>query len=344
VRVLVTGGGGFLGRAICAQLAESGYAVRTLNRSHPPPEFRGDAVTGDVRRRGDVDAAVEGCEAVIHCAARAGVWGCPAEYHQTNVVGTENVLAACTRHGVSRLVYTSSPSVVHNGADLEGVDESAPYATRFLAPYPKTKAIAEWLVLAANSPRLATVALRPHLIWGPGDPHFLPRFIDAARRGRLRLIGDASQRVDTVYVDNAAEAHVLALQRLTPGAPIAGRAYFITQGDPRPIGETINLLLAAAGLPAETRHVPEWPAWLLARTAEFVFRLARSRSEPPLTRFLFEQLTTAHWFDITAARRDLGYHPSVSTPQGLELLSAHLGKRDIPTAIGESQAKESPRE
>jgi nucleoside-diphosphate-sugar epimerase len=127
-----------------------------------------------------------------------------------------------------------------------------------------------------------------------------------------------------VYVDNAAEAHLLALERLMPGARIAGRAYFITQGDPRPIGETINLWLAAAGLPAETRRVPARPAWLLARTAEFAYRLARSRSEPPLTRFLVQQLTTAHWFDISAARRDMGYCARVSTPEGLELLSAHL--------------------
>jgi 2-alkyl-3-oxoalkanoate reductase len=324
VRILVTGASGFVGGAVAQRLAQAGHRVRTLSRRrHDPP---GRAMLGDIRRPADVDAAVRGCDAVVHCAAKAGHWGPPREYHETNVVGTEHVIAACVRHGVSRLVFTSSPSVVHAGADLAGVDESTPYATSFPAPYPQTKAIAERLVLAANAAGLATVALRPHLVWGPADPHFLPRLIRRARQGRLRLIGAASWLVDTVYVDNAAEAHRLAVERLSAGSPPAGRAYFITQDDPRPIGETINGWLAAAGLPAESRHIPVRLARLVARSAELTYRVGRVRAEPPLTRFVVEQLTTAHWFDISAARRDLGYRPEVSTAEGLARLRAHLAR------------------
>lgn len=328
MRVLVTGGTGFLGRAVSRRLVESGHTVRALSRSaHQAPPAPGvTPVTGDIRRRADVEAAVRGCDAVVHCAGKAGAWGRRAEYWATNVDGTRNVLAACTRFGVPWLVHTSSPSVVHRGEDLAGADESAPYATRFLAPYPESKTAAERLVLAANAPHLATVALRPHVIWGPGDPHFVPRLVARARAGQLRLIGNAGWLVDNVYLDNAAEAHVLALHRLAEGAAVAGRAYFITQDDPRPIGETINMWLGAAGLPPVTRRIPVRLARRLAGAMELAYRLAPSRAEPPLTRFLVQQLTTAHWFDISAARRDLGYHPTVSTSEGVEALRAHLSR------------------
>jgi nucleoside-diphosphate-sugar epimerase len=320
--VLVTGGGGFLGGAVCARLVQAGHEVRRLSRR--PLPGAGAVLLGDLRTAGDVAAAVAGCDAVVHCAAKAGYWGSRAEFYDTNVRGTEHVVDACLRHGVDRLVYTSSPSVVHSGTDLAGVDESVPYATHFCSPYPETKAIAEALVLSASSSRLATVALRPHLVWGPGDPHFVPRLVARARQGRLRLIGTGEKQVDTVYVDNAADAHRSALERLAPGAPIAGRAYFITQGEPRSVRETIAMWLDAAGLPAENREIPERPARVLAGALERVWRLGRIPGEPPLTRFLVEQLSTAHWFDLTAARRDLDYSPRISTEHGLQLLRAGL--------------------
>jgi nucleoside-diphosphate-sugar epimerase len=182
-------------------------------------------------------------------------------------------------------------------------------------------------VLAANSPQLATVALRPHLIWGPGDPHLLPRILDRSRKGRLRHIGDTSKKIDTVYVDNAAEAHVLALDRLEPGSPIAGKAYFITQGEPINQDAMINALLKAAGLPPEERRISVDFARFVGTNLERVWKLLRLKSEPPLTRFMVEQMSTAHWFNIAAARRDLGYAPRVSTNEGLARVGEQLARQ-----------------
>jgi nucleoside-diphosphate-sugar epimerase len=331
VKVLVTGGGGFLGQAVCRLLAARGEHVSALNRRRYPA-LAGLGVVqhiADVRDPDGVRAAVAGCDAVVHCAALAGLWGPAAAYRSVNVRGTANVIDACLRAGVPRLVHTSSPSVVHDGRDLEGVDESAPHARRFLASYPASKAIAERLVLAADGDRLATVALRPHLIWGPGDPHFLPRFAARARRGRLVLPHAPGKRIDTVYVDNAARAHLLALDALAPGSPAAGRAYFITQDEPVTVTRWVNALLDAAGLPPVTRHVPARLARLGAAAVEYGYRLARVRAQPPLTRLAAVQATTSHWFDISAARRDLGYEPRISMADGLARLAAHLSENPV---------------
>lgn len=328
MKVLVTGGSGFLGLAVCRRLAARGDTVHTLQR-HRRPELDALGVIqhlADVRDAEAVREAAGGCEAVVHCAAKAGAYGPERDYREINVDGTRNVVDACARTG-ARLVHTSSPSVVHDGRDLDGVDESAPYAVRFRAPYPRSKAAAERLVLAAAD-RVPVVALRPHLIWGPGDPHFLPRLV-AARR-RLWLPGLTDKIVDTVYVDNAADAHVLALDRLGPGSPLRGRAYFVAQGEPWGFGVWVNALLAAAGEPPVRRRLPARPVWLAAALLEGGCRLAGvvgRRLEPPLTRFLVEQASTAHWFDISAARRDLGYAPKVSTAQGLARLTEHLSAR-----------------
>ncbi|SHF08110.1 NAD-dependent epimerase/dehydratase family protein [Streptoalloteichus hindustanus] len=327
MKVLVTGGGGFLGSVVCRQLTERGHTVRALHRNHYPhlDEWRVEQHLGDVRSGDATDRAVDGCDAVIHCAAKAGFWGPPAEYHDINVGGTENVLSACARHGIRWLVHTSSFCVVQDGGDLEGVDESVPYTQRFLAAYQHSKTVAEQRVLAANSPRLATIALRPHVIWGPGDPHFAPRILALARRGRLRVLGRSPKKIDSVYVDNAAEAHVLALDRLQVDRKlVAGKSYFITQGEPFPTDVTLNALLVAAGLEPEKRRLPVGLARVLGAALEFTYRLARVRSEPLLTRFLVNELSTAHWFDISAARRDLGYEPRVSAVEGLLRLSHHL--------------------
>ena len=334
MRVLVTGGGGFLGQAVCAQLVQRGHTVRACQRgTHPALMTLGvEQCPADLRDPDAVERAVRGQDAVVHCAAKAGVWGPAGEYFDINLKGTANVVAACRRQDVGSLVYCSSPAVVHTGSDLEGADESLPYAVRFLSPYPHSKALAEQFVLQANSADLATTALRPHIIWGPGDPHFLPRLTDRARRGKLRQIGAAAKKIDTVYLDNAAEAHVLALERLRPRAPVAGRAYFITQDDPRPIGEMINLLLGAAGVPPLDKRVPGWMAYWLAGALEYGGRVLRA-PEPPLTRFLVRQLTTAHWFDISAAKRDLGYLPRISIEEGISRLRAELDSGPRKTTV-----------
>ncbi len=332
MRALVTGGAGFLGGAIVKRLIERGEEIRSFSRA-PHPELRARGVEtfeGDVADPVALSRAVEGCDVVFHVAARVGGWGPRADYRRTNVLGTDNVIEACRHHGVPRLVYTSTPSVVHRGGDIEGADERLPYASHFEAAYPETKALAERRVLAANDATLSTVALRPHLVWGPGDRQLIPRLLARARSGRLRLIGGGHKLVDATYIDNAAEAHLLAADRLAPGAACAGRAYFIAQGEPAPARELINGVLAAAGLPPVTRSVPASAAWLAGALAELVWLALRRRDEPPITRFAARQLATAHWYDLSAARRDLDYHPEISTAEGLERLSAELenGRRD----------------
>ncbi len=329
MKVLVTGGGGFLGGAIVRRLVARGDAVRTLQRGEYPAlaALGVECVRGDLGDAALVQAAVRGCDAVIHTAAKAGVWGPFEDYYRANVVGTRNVLAACRVVGVKRLVYTSSPSVVFDGRDEAGIDETAPYPARYLAHYPRTKAEAERAVLEANGPELATVALRPHLIWGPGDPHLLPRLVALAKSGKLRLVARDDNLVDSTYVDNAALAHVLALDALSradvPHRPAcAGRAYFISNGEPLAMAELVNKLLAAKGVPPVTRTISPGLAYAAGAMLEMLYKLLRRRDEPPITRFVARQLSTSHWFDLTAARRDLGCEAEVSLAEGLARLAA----------------------
>lgn len=327
MKVFVTGGGGFLGQAIVKQLRARGDQVISYSRqAYPELEALGvEHRQGDLNQPKRLIAAMKDCEAVIHVAAKAGIWGRPEDFYQVNVLGTENVLAACQYLEIPRLVYTSSPSVVHPGDQgVEGADESLPYPEHYLADYPRTKAIAEKMALAAKSSKLGTVSLRPHLIWGPGDPHFVPRLVSRARSGRLKLIGKNDPLVDTVYVDNAAQAHLLALDRLSPQADISGKAYFITQGEPIPVSQFINNIVESAGLPPITRHIPAGLALLVGGLLESAYRSFHLPGEPMMTRFLAHQLSTPHWFDISAARRDLGYLPQVDYQTGIRHLAAWL--------------------
>ena len=328
MKVLVTGGGGFLGQAICKQLADAGHTVCAFNRNRHAglDELKVEQRLGDIANLDTVLAASEDVDAIVHTAGKVGAWGRLEDYYEANVRGTDNVLAACELHEIDKLVFTSSPSVVHNGTDLNGVNESAPYATHFSSAYAQTKALAEQRVLAANGKTLGTVALRPHFIWGPGDPNLLPRILKQARAGRLRLIGNEPKKIDTTWVENAAEAHLLALQKIAPGAPIAGKVYFISQGEPVTIENLINAWLKADGFPPETRRIPLGLAQFLGTVLETVYGTLRLQQEPPLTRFTVEQLSTAHWFDISAAKRDLGYTPKVSMAEGLARLSQHLAR------------------
>jgi nucleoside-diphosphate-sugar epimerase len=326
MKALVTGGGGFLGLAIVRRLRQRGDSVRSLSRgSHAELQALDvEQIAGDLADAEAVARAVEGCDIVFHVAAKAGVWGPYREYYRTNVTGTVNILAACLRHGVRRFVYTSSPSVVFTGCDEEGITEAAPYAKRFLANYPLTKAIAEDHVWKANCPELATVSLRPHLIWGPGDPHLAPRLIERGRMGKLRRIGNGDNRVDATYIDNAADAHILAADRLRPGSPIAGKAYFISNGEPLNLWEFIDRILAAAKVPPVTGAIPARMAYMAGAILEAIYRILPLKGEPPMTRFVARQLSTSHWFDLTAAKRDLGYSPTISVEEGLGRLARHF--------------------
>jgi nucleoside-diphosphate-sugar epimerase len=328
MRALVTGGGGFLGGAILRRLRARGDDVQSFSRHSHAEVLKLGAVEflGDLSDPAAIERAVDGCNVVFHVAAKAGVWGPYSEYHNTNVVGTENVLSACRKYGVRRLVYTSSPSVVFTGHDDEAIDETAPYATRFLASYPQTKAIAERAVLAANGPDIATVALRPHLVWGPGDNHLIPRLIARARTGKLRRIGNGKNRVDATYIDNAAEAHLLAADRLHPGSRIAGHAYFLAQDEPVLLWDFINRILNAAGLPPVRRSIPAALAYFAGATLEFIYSLPGISGEPKMTRFVASQLSTSHWFNLTAAKRDLGYAPTVTLEEGLRRLQEWFSK------------------
>jgi nucleoside-diphosphate-sugar epimerase len=326
MKILVTGGGGFLGQALCRGLRARGYEVVSLSRNrYDALDALGVAqLQGDLGDRDAVLAAAHGCGAVFHNAAKAGAWGRYASYHRANVAGTQHVIDACRAHGITRLVHTSTPSVTHRATHpVEGGSaDTVPYGVGLKAPYAATKQIAEKLVLAANDAALATVALRPRLIWGPGDNHLLPRLAARARAGRLRLVGDGGNRIDTTYIDNAAQAHFDAFEHLAPDAACAGRAYFISNGEPRTMRETVNALLAAVGAPPVTKSLPFPLAYAAGALCEGLWHALPLRGEPPITRFLAEQLATTHWYDMGPARRDFGYVPRVSFDEGVRRLRA----------------------
>ncbi|MDH3306993.1 MAG: NAD-dependent epimerase/dehydratase family protein, partial [Acidimicrobiia bacterium] len=288
MKVLVTGGGGFLGGAVVRALVDRGDDVRSFSRQSYPGlvDLGVETARGDLADPDAVSAAVQGVDGVIHVGAKADMWGDPAEFAATNIEGTRHVIDACLRHGVTRLVFTSTPSVVHGGGHVSGVDESEPYAEEYSSPYPESKAAAERLVLAAASDTLGTVALRPHLIWGPGDTQLILRIIERARKGRARLVGSGDNLVDTTYVDNAVVAHLAALDRLTPGATISGKSYFIAQDDPRPVRDIINAIVGAAGAPPVERTVPLAVARGAGLVLEWAYRWLPLSGEPYITRFL----------------------------------------------------------
>lgn len=323
MHALVTGANGFLGQYLIEQLVARGERVRAYCRR---PSAALDAlgvhtVLGDVRDAVATAAACEGVDTVFHVAAIAGIWGPWKLYYETNTLGTRHVIEGCLRHRVSRLVYTSSPSVTFDGREQCGIDETAPYPKRWLCHYPHTKALAEQEVLAANGRQgLLTCALRPHLIWGPRDQQLVPRIVERARQGRLLRVGDGKNLIDMVYVENAAWAHLLAADRLLPGSPVAGAAYFISQGEPINCWQWIDEVLALAGVAPVRRAVSTRAAYYLGAILEAAHLLSQLKGEPRMTRFLALQLGKSHYFNIDRARRDFAYHARVSTAEGMRRL------------------------
>jgi nucleoside-diphosphate-sugar epimerase len=251
-------------------------------------------------------------------------------FDRINLRGTQNVLDGCRRHGVARLIYTSSPSVVFRGDDQEGVDESAPYDLEWLEKnrcyYSLSKALAEQLTLqAGDDGQLRTCAIRPHLVWGPRDNHLIPRLIARARAGRLRRVGGGENLVDVTYVENAATAHLSAADTLAGASPrVNGRAYFISQGEPVNCWQWIDEVLAMVGLPAVRKSVSYRSARQVGGILEAFYSALQATAEPSMSRFLAAQLAKSHWFDISAARRDIAYVPAISTPVGMQRLASWL--------------------
>jgi 2-alkyl-3-oxoalkanoate reductase len=311
--VLVTGYGGFLGRAICRELVRCGYRVRGMARGQYP-EMRAigvECIQASATEPNACDEACRGADAVVHTAALAGVWGPAKQYEQINVDATDHLLRACMKYHLQAFVYTSSPSVTFDGTAQRHVDEQAPYPSKWLCHYPRTKAIAEQHVLESNTPTgLSTCSLRPHLIWGVGDPHLIPRVIEKCRTGRLRRVGDGRNWIDTVHVDHAAIAHRLALERMLDRDQNAvGRSYFITDGEPIECWSWIETILKSARLTPPSRGISFRSAYRIGAVLESVYRLLRISTEPPMTRFVAAQLGVDHYFNIAAAKERLGYVP-----------------------------------
>lgn len=369
MRALVTGGGGFLGRYVVDRLLADGFEVRTLNR-RPREELAALGVEqylGQLSSFEDVDKACADRDVVFHVAAFPSIVMSSKPYYETNILGTKNVVAACLKRKVRKLVHTSTQCVANTIESQEGVDESVPYAPRFLCHYQMTKAISEQIVRAANyapwtddydfggvelsearfrnlsltfdiprvkrDPRredsLMTVALRPHLIWGPGDRHLVPRLLERARSGRLARVGDGTNLLSTIYVQNAAEAHALAAKALEPGGSAPGSVYYIAQEKPLNCWKWIDEILALAGEPPVQKSVSFQTAWRVGGIFETLYRALGKKTEPPMTRFLATQLGKSYWFDTSRAKNELGFVPAISTEEGMRRLGEDLRERGI---------------
>jgi nucleoside-diphosphate-sugar epimerase len=303
-------------------LLVEGHEVRLLLRR--PKEGLSPGFETALGHLGDPDSlsrAAEGVRAVVHCAALSGVWGPLSHYIENNAMGTARLIKAARQAGARYFVHTSTFSVVYSRGPQEGVDESRPYMADTAAPYAYSKMLAERETLLANGPGFNTVSIRPHLIWGPGDRHILPRLVDRARRGRLFLFSGGPYLVEATYIDNAARAHLTALFKLAEGAPVDGQAFFIGQGRPQDLNSLVASLLKAVKAPPVRAVLPPRLGRVAARTAEWIWGSLGLGGEPPLTSFALNHLIASHWPDISKARRLLGYAPEVTVEEGLERLA-----------------------
>lgn len=319
MKVLVTGGTSLLARTTAEALLGRGDEVVLLQRGTSVVDA--PQVRGDVRDPEVVHRAMQGCDAVVHAAAKVGIVGAWEDFRSINVDGTANVIAAARERGVSRVVHVSTPSVSHAGRSLIGAGADPAVTGRAHAHYAESKAIAERLALGAASDALPLVAIRPHLVWGPGDTQLVGRIVERARANRLALVGSGNALIDSTYVDNAVSALLAAVDAVHPGAACAGRAYVIANGEPRTVRELMEGICRAAGVPFQPRRVPLALAKRLGAVVEAVWPRLRD-DEPPITRFVAEQLGTAHWFDPRPAHRDLGWTPHVTLDEGFARLRA----------------------
>ena len=323
--ILVTGGGGFLGFAIIKQLLVKSCLITSFSRKSYDKLLKLGVkqITGDIADRDCVFNAVKGNNIVFHVAAKAGIWGDFQEYFQINYIGTKNIVDACIYHKVPYLIYTSSPSVIFNGTDMQGVNESVPYPSKYHAYYPETKAMAEKYVIAAGQKSLKTICLRPHFIWGPDDNHIVPRILSKANK--LVRVGKKNNLIDTIYIDNAAYAHLLAAETLQINNELSGKTYFISQNEPILLWDMVNAILDAGGLSPVNKTLPYNIVKVVGIFMEMLYKAFNISVEPPITRFMVDELATSHWFDISAAKKDLGFKPLVSIKDGLLQLKHSLG-------------------
>jgi nucleoside-diphosphate-sugar epimerase len=335
MHALVTGGGGFLGLYITEQLVARGDQVRVLCRGNYPrlDELNVEIVRGDIRDPNVVRQACDGVDTVFHTAAIPGIWGNWGRYHSVNTIGTQHIVDHCKLFHIKKLIYTSSPSVIYDGGDHRGIDESHPYPTSYLCHYPDTKARAERVVLQANGRKgLATTALRPHLIWGPRDNHLIPRLVERARSGRLRRVGSGKNLISMSYVENAAAAHLQAADKLDVESPVAGQAYFINEPEPVNLWNWVDEILTAVGEPPLQKRISARLAYGIGATCEAIYSLMRWEVEPPMTRFLALQLSGSHYYSVSKAQRDFGYTPIVSVDEGMRRMVADFKARGAEVA------------
>jgi nucleoside-diphosphate-sugar epimerase len=326
MNVLVTGGGGFIGMALIKRLNAEGHKVTSFSRREYPLHWALgiNSIQADIRNLEAVEEACRDRDIVFHLAAKVGIWGRYDDYYSTNVTGTLNVIKACRKQGVKGIVFTSSSSVVFDGSDLDGIDESYPYPEKHGSHYTETKATSEQLIIEANSENLKTISLRPHLVWGPYDSHLIPGILKRASSGRLRRIGDKEHFIDTTYIDNMVDSLMLAANALESKSEAAGRNFFITNGEPARVWDFVNSIIQIAGHGPVQKKIPERLAMVAAGYAEWTHRIFKIRSEPFMTRFAIKELCTNHWFDISNAKEILGYEPRVSYAEGFKHLKEYL--------------------
>lgn len=321
-KILVTGGGGFVGRALIKRLLDQGFMVSSISRNRYPTldQWGVKQAIGDLRNRTFVREAIQNHQIIFHVAAKAGYWGSYTEYYQSNVVATRNLLEEGARAGIEQFIYTSSASAVFGGKPIENGHRNKPYPRKPLNAYTKTKALAEQLVLSEESFPFKRLALRPHIIWGPGDRHLVPRLLARAEAGKLKQIGRGNNIIDSVHIENFIDAQLLAMNALETKKQVNRQAYFVTNDDPVNLWDFINQILTQAGLDPVKSHIPARIAKSLSWLLTGFHKTFNPKQEPLLTPFLVDELAKSHWFDITDTKKDLGYEPKISLIQGLNQL------------------------